>query len=74
MYLYFENSRGKYQFICEATPETVGPKITEDVHRRNPNYKIYYTRCMGNEKEGFTYDVGSWSEFYHLAPAPLTLD
>ena len=70
MYLYFENSRGEYQYIGETTPEEVGKMIGDFIHERNPNYKMYYTRAWGDAIQGFTYDVGSWVEFFHLLPRP----
>ena len=66
MYLYFEHSSGSLSFVGECSKENVGQKILDHIHSLNPNYKTYYIRSWGDDKQGYTYDVGSHTEFYHL--------
>lgn len=66
MNLYFEHSNGKYSLVAKGiTREDVMPYIYEDVHRRNPNYTVYYVRetVMPNS---IWFDIGSHTESYHL--------
>ena len=46
--------------------------MLNDLHARNPNYQVYYTRSWGNGEDGYTYDVGSHTEFYRLFRERLT--
>ena len=67
MHLYFEDSRGNFRLVCKnCNKENVHECIINYVRSLNPNYKIYYVRFWGNEEHGYTYDVGSHTEFFHL--------
>ena len=67
--LYFQNSRGEYRLLFAD--------ITEDEARKemhkfmdSHNFKSYYTRSW--ETDGVkTYDVGSWTEFFHWTKKEL---
>ena len=70
--VFFENSYGKEHVIAEVqTMKEAFAAIREFCKDRN--YNIYYTRCWVDEKEyegspcfDLTFDVGSWSEFFHV--------
>lgn len=72
MYLYFQHADDSLSFVAECKKEEVGKHMMDDLHIRNPNYKVYYIRSWGNDEDGYTYDVGSWSEFYKLYKERLT--
>lgn len=66
MYLYFEHSDGRMSLVSDrANEENALSLIQEDVHKRNPKYKIYYFRRT-KLTDGICYDVGSHVEFYWL--------
>lgn len=66
MYLYFEHSDGRMSLVSDrASEDNVLSLIREDVHRRNPKYKIYYYRSI-SLPDGVCYDIGSHTEFYWL--------
>lgn len=66
--LYFQRSNGSYLLIKEdiADEQEALREVSDFLHRYN--YKSYYTRMWTNGDET-TFDVGSWSEFFKLAPA-----
>jgi hypothetical protein len=66
--LYFQRSNETYLLIKEnvETIEEALREITFFLERHN--YISYYTRYWTNADET-TFDVGSWSEFFKLAPA-----
>ena len=66
--LYFERYNGQYLLIKENVKDIdeALKEISDFLERHN--YKSYYTRYWTNEDET-TFDVGSWSEFFKLAPA-----
>lgn len=66
MYLYFEHSNGSLSFISECAEDDVWQYITQCVKQLNPNYQIYYVRSWGDKEHGYTYDIGSHTEFFHL--------
>lgn len=67
MQLYFKNSKGKETFIAdlEKFSDMFGV-LTEDIYKRNPNYKVPYTRIWASDDHTITIDIGSHSEFYKL--------
>lgn len=64
MKLYFENSKGEMRLI--STPATI-KDVWDDMKRfmDERNFKSYYTRINFGEND-ICFDVGSWSEFFHL--------
>lgn len=64
MNLYFEDRKGQMRLI--STPATV-KAMWEDMRRfmDDRNFKSYYTR-INFGKNDICFDVGSWSEFFHL--------
>lgn len=66
--LYFQRENRTYLLIKEniETIEDALKEITDFLKRHN--YNSYYTRYWTNTDET-TFDVGSWSEFFKLAPA-----
>lgn len=67
MNLYFKRSNGEIRLVKEnATKDTAYNEIVKEVHRINPQFKIYYVRMWGDDNEGYTFDVGSHSEFFYL--------
>ena len=64
MELYFENSHGEMRLI--STPNTV-KQASKDIQNflNEHNYKSYYTQITFSEDD-IIFDVGSWSEFFHL--------
>lgn len=70
--VFFENSYGQERVIAEVqTMEEAFAVIREFCTDRD--YNIHYTRYWVNEKEyegspcfDLTFDVGSWSEFFHI--------
>lgn len=66
--LYFQRSTGQYLLIKEnVVDENEALKEISDFLKRH-NYTSYYTRYWTHGDET-TFDVGSWSEFFKLAPA-----
>lgn len=64
MTLFFENSYGEWRPIAECA-EKIDAAIAIKQFLDSHNYKSYYTRMW--ESDGWlNYDVGSWSEFFHL--------
>ncbi len=64
MTLYFENSAGEWHPIAECANKIDVMIAIQDFIRKH-NFKSYYTRIW--ESDGWRhYDVGSWSEFFHL--------
>lgn len=72
MYLYFQHSNGSFSLVAECKKDEVGKYMMDDLNARNPTFKVYYVRSWGNEEEGYTYDVGSHTEFYKLSRERLT--
>ena len=72
MYLYFQHADRSFSLVCECEKDEAYKHMMDDLHARNPNYKVYYTRSWGNDEEGYTYDVGSYTEFYKLTRERLT--
>ena len=67
MKLYFEHSNEEREFISTArNRDEAISLIYEDLHIRNPNFKIYYIRSWKNESNEEVFDIGSWAEFYIL--------
>ena len=66
--LYFQRSNETYLLIKENV-ETIEEALKEiSAFLKRHNYNSYYTRYWTNADET-TFDVGSWSEFFKLAPA-----
>lgn len=66
--LYFQRANKTYLLIKEnvTSIEDALKEISAFLERHN--YNSYYTRYWTNADET-TFDVGSWSEFFKLAPA-----
>lgn len=66
--LYFERYNGQYLLIKENVKDIdeALKEISDFLERHN--YNSYYTRYWTDADET-TFDVGSWSEFFKLAPA-----
>ena len=64
--LYFQRSNGKYLLIKENVLEK---EVLEEISNflKRHNYTSYYTRFW-HKGEQTIYDVGSWSEYFVLAP------
>lgn len=68
--LYFEDRFNNKRVVKENIAENeVYSAITEYVHFRNPDYKIYYMRSWKAENGDIRYDVGSHVEFFIYEPA-----
>ena len=79
MILYFEDSSGQFRIIdtideesisTEEVLDTINKKITHFLNEHN--FKSYYTRQWNEDIEGklmTTFDVGSYTEFFHCYPA-----
>ena len=66
--LYFQRANETYLLIKENVKDiNEALKEISDFLERH-NYNSYYTRYWTNADET-TFDVGSWSEFFKLAPA-----
>lgn len=66
--LYFQRSNETYLLIKEKV-ETIEEALKEiSAFLERHNYNSYYIRYWTNADET-TFDVGSWSEFFKLAPA-----
>ena len=67
MKLYFERSNGEREYVSNTrNRDEAISLIYEDLHARNPNFKIYYIRSWKNESNEEVFDIGSWSQFYIL--------
>ena len=67
MNLYFDNGRGEIRLVKENILfDDTSKEITQYIHKLNPKYHIYYIRCWGDDECGYTYDVGSHSEFFYF--------
>ena len=67
MKLYFEHSNGEREYVSNArNRDEAISLIYEDLHIRNPNFKVYYIRSWKNESDEEVWDIGSWSQFYIL--------
>lgn len=66
--LYFKRSNDTYLLIKEnlVDEQVALAEVSEFLKRHN--YTSYYIRFWTNADQT-TYDVGSWSEFFVLAPA-----
>ena len=67
--LYFQNSRGEYRLLLADVTED---EALKEMHKfmDDHNFKSYYTRSW--EIDGVkTYDVGSWTEFFHWTKKEL---
>lgn len=64
MRLIFENSNKEERVIAEV--DNIDEALKE-IHKfcDERDFKIYYTR-QWRENNRTTFDVGSWSEFFHL--------
>jgi len=63
--LTFENSEGVERAIAEVeTEEDAYREMHKFMNERN--FKSYYTRKTRISPEEVIYDVGSWTEFFHL--------
>lgn len=70
--LFFENSQGKERVIAEVdNMEDAFKEMNEFCKERN--FHIHYTRfyiedCLVENETAWriTFDVGSWSEFFHI--------
>jgi hypothetical protein len=64
MKLIFENSNGEERVIAEVDDID---EALDEIHKfcDERDFKIYYTR-QWRENNRTTFDVGSWSEFFHL--------
>lgn len=72
MYLYFQHSDGSLSLVAECEKDEAGKYMMDDLHARNPSFKVYYVRSWGDDEEGYTYDVSSHTEFYKLSRERLT--
>ena len=65
MKLYFQHSDETLDYIAEVESDTnVYELISKDLCKRNPKYKVPYTRSWTDNNGWRWIDVGSWSEFY----------
>ena len=66
MKLYFQNSNGKKRLVAEVgNQEDAIREIKKFCEERD--YRIPYVRRWGDlDKDGVTFDVGSWSESFIL--------
>lgn len=65
--LYFKNENGVDNFVVDLEKFSgFFDAIKQDIHKRNPNYKIPYYRTWANEDNEIMVDVGSHTEFYVL--------
>ena len=73
MKLYFENSYGDWREIADCNSSDVYTEIDKFIKKANKKnikpFKSAYVRSW--ESDGFIhYDVGSWTEFFHLQVDP----
>ena len=66
--LYFQRANGTYLLIKENVKDIDEALKEISAFLERHNYHSYYTRYWTNADET-TFDVGSWSEFFKLAPA-----
>ena len=66
--LYFERHNGQYLLIKENVKDIDEALKEISAFLERHNYNSYYTRYW-TEADETTFDVGSWSEFFKLAPA-----
>lgn len=65
--LYFKNGNGVDNFVADLEKvQEFSNAIKQDIHKRNPNYKIPYYRTWANGDNEVMVDVGSHTEFYVL--------
>lgn len=65
--LYFKNGNGVDSFVADLEKFSgFFDAIEQDIHKRNPNYKIPYYRTWANGDNEIMIDVGSHTEFYVL--------
>lgn len=65
--LYFKNENGVDNFVVDLEKFSgFFDAIKQDIHKRNPNYKIPYYRTWANGDNEIMIDVGSHTEFYVL--------
>ena len=72
--LYFKRSTGGYLLIKENVADVPEALKEIDAFLARHNYKSYYTRYWGDEDNGYTFDVGSWSEFFELTDKRPPID
>jgi hypothetical protein len=66
--LYFQRANETYLLIKESVKDIDEALKEISAFLERHNYNSYYTRYWTNADET-TFDVGSWSEFFKLAPA-----
>ena len=67
MKLYFERSNGEREYLSNARNRVKAISlIYEDLHIRNPNFKIYYIRSWKDESDEEVLDIRSWVELNTL--------
>ena len=66
--LYFQRANETYLLIKENIKDIDEALKELSAFLERHNYNSYYTRYWTNADET-TFDVGSWSEFFKLAPA-----
>ena len=60
MKLYFERSNGEREYISNVrNRDEAISLIYEDLHIRNPNFKVYYVRSWENESNEEVLDIRS---------------
>lgn len=65
MNLYFQHSDGSFSIVRKNCPQDeVYAEMRNYIATLNPNYEIPYVRSWGNDIQGYTYDVGSHTEFF----------
>lgn len=65
--LYFKNGNGIDNFVADLEKFSEFFNVIEqDIHKRNPNYKIPYYRTWANGDNEIMVDCGSHTEFYVL--------
>lgn len=64
--LYFQHSDGSLTLVRANCPhDDVYDEIYAYVKQLNPKFEIHYIRTWGNDIAGYTYDVGSHTEFFY---------
>ena len=66
--LYFQRSTGQYLLIKENVVDEKEALNEISAFLKRHNYNSYYIRYWTHGDETI-FDVGSWSEFFKLAPA-----
>lgn len=65
--LYFKNGNGVDNFVADLEKFSgFFDVIKQDIHERNPDYKIPYYRTWASGDNEIMIDVGSHTEFYVL--------